>query len=546
MIHFSNVTKQYGSKVLYQNASFQIRANDRIGLVGPNGAGKTTIFRILAGQEHADAGEVIIPGRTVVGYFSQDIEDMSGRTVLEEVKAGSAHITRLAERLKTVEALLESQEFAEFNPDKMNEVLEEYGNVQQDFERLGGYDIEHRAQAVLSGLGIPVSEHHSLVDHFSGGWKVRIELAKILTLKPDVLLMDEPTNHLDVETIIWLEAWIADYKGCVVMTSHDRDFMNRLMTRTVEVAHKTITTYSGNYDFYLKEKEIRRAQLHASYARQQEMLAKEEEFIARFAARASHAAQVNSRVKKIEKIERIEIPAEEKAINFEWPEQPRSGEDVLIIEDLSKSFTKSGGSEHLVFAGASLVLKRLTKAALVGVNGAGKSTLMRCITGTETASSGVLQIGTSVKLGYFSQHALELLNPNSTVLQCLQEVIPHASIGYVKTLLGAFLFRDDEVEKKVQVLSGGERSRLVIARMLAQPVNFLVLDEPTNHLDIRTREVLLDALKRFEGTLLIVSHDRYFLRELVNKVYELDKGELRVFEGGYTDYLERTEHQIHV
>ena len=546
MIHLSNVTKQYGSKVLYQNANFQIRPNDRIGLVGPNGAGKTTIFRILSGQEHVDSGEVVIPGRIVVGYFSQDIEDMAGRTVLEEVKAGLAHVSQLAERLRKFEALLESPEFSDLDPEQMNAVLEEYGEVQQDFERLGGYDLEHRAQAVLCGLGIPATAHHSLVDHFSGGWKVRIELAKILTLKPDVLLMDEPTNHLDVETIIWLEAWLADYKGCVVMTSHDRDFMNRLMTRTVEVANKTITSYSGNYDFYLQEKEVRKSQLLASYARQQEMLAKEEEFIARFAARASHAAQVNSRVKKIEKIERIEIPAEEKVVKFEWPNPPRSGEDVLILKDLSKSFVQASGAQHEVFAGASLILKRLTKAALVGVNGAGKSTLMRCIVGAESQSSGILQIGASVKLGYFSQHALELLNPNSTVLQSLQEVVPLASIGYVKTLLGAFLFSDDEVEKRVNVLSGGERSRLVLARILAQPVNFLVLDEPTNHLDIRTREVLLDALKSFEGTLLIVSHDRYFLRELVNKVYELDKGELRAFEGNYADYLERTEHRIHV
>lgn len=541
MIHFSNVSKQYGSRVLYKNASFQVRPGDKIGLVGPNGAGKTTIFRIIHGTEDPDAGDVTIPGRAVIAYFSQDVGEMAGRTVLEEVKAGLAHVARLADDLARFEARLANLADDPMDDDAMAELLERYGEAQQEFERRGGYDLDHRAQAILTGLGIAPEDHHRPVEAFSGGWKMRVELAKVLTLNPDVLLMDEPTNHLDVESIVWLEEWLVNFKGSLVMTSHDRDFMNRVVGRVIEVANKTITTYSGNYDFYLRERDLRREQLLAAFSRQQEMLAKEEEFIARFAARASHAAQVNSRVKKLEKIERIEIPPEEKTISFEFKAPPRSGEDVVVCEGLSKTWVREDGSARVVFGNASGIVRRLSRVALVGVNGAGKSTLMKCIVGATTPSAGTVRLGANVNVGYFSQHALDVLDPKKTIFETVRDVMPNASVGVIKTLLGAFLFSDDESDKKIGVLSGGERSRVVLASLLAQPINFLVLDEPTNHLDIKSRELLLEALKGFEGTILLVSHDRYFLRALVTRVFEVDKGELRIYEGNYEYYLEKSQ-----
>jgi ATP-binding cassette, subfamily F, member 3 len=538
MVGFSNVSKQYGSKLLYKDASFIIRPADKIGLVGPNGAGKSTLFQILMGKEDPDSGEVVIPGKTVMAMFSQDVGQMRGRTVLEEVKAGSAALEKVSQKLIECEKKLENSD--KLSEDEMEKCLLEYGEAQTEFEKRGGYDLDHRAAEVLTGLGIQPEFHSHAVEHFSGGWKMRIELAKILTMQPDVLLMDEPTNHLDIESIIWLEQWLINFKGGLLMTTHDREFMNRVCKRIVEVANKTVTVFSGNYDFYLKEKEIRKEQLVASFGRQQDMLAKEEEFIARFAARASHAAQVNSRVKKLEKIDRIEIPPEEKLVSFEFKAPPRSGEDVVVFENAVKEWITQEKKVKPVFSGVNGVVRRLSKTALVGVNGAGKSTLLKCITGETTVTNGLVKIGASVNLGYFSQHAMDILNPNKTIFQTIQDIIPNASIGTIKTLLGAFLFSGDDSEKKISVLSGGEKSRVVLASILAQPVNFLVLDEPTNHLDIRSREILLESLKKFEGTILIVSHDRFFLKELVNQVFEVDHGRLNVYQGDFDYYLEKS------
>jgi len=537
MIHLSNISKQHGSQLLFRDASFQILPGSRNGLVGPNGAGKTTIFRIITGEEEVDQGNITVARRTTIGYFSQDVGDMSGRSALEEVMAGSAETVRLAAELKEMEAAM-----CDAQSDDMAALLDQYGATQAEFEHRGGYDLDTRAQAVLTGLGIGPDRFHHPVESFSGGWKMRIALARILTLKPDVLLLDEPTNHLDVESIIWLEEWLADeFGGALLMTSHDRDFMNRIVTRVIEVAHKSVTTFGGNYDFYERERDIRRDQLLASHRRQQEMLAKEEEFIARFAARASHAAQVQSRVKKIGKIERIEIPPEERVVRFEFSQPPRSGDDVVVMDGLAKEWRLPDNIVKPVFSGVSGVIRRQNKVAVVGVNGAGKSTLLKVVAGQTEPTRGTLALGANVELGYFSQHAMELLDPDKTVFETLQDVMPLASIGVIRNLLGAFLFSGDSVDKRIANLSGGEKSRVMLASLLARPVNLLVLDEPTNHLDIRSREILLDALKKFSGTVVLVSHDRHFLRSLVDRVYEIDHGEMRVYEGNYEYYL----HKVH-
>ena len=536
MVHLSNITRQHGSQILFRDASFQVLPGTHTGLVGPNGAGKTTIFRIIAGQEEVDSGELIIARKTTVGYFSQDVGDMSGRSALEEVMAACEATVRLADDMKQMEAAM----CEPMSDDEMATLLERYGTAVEEFEHIEGYDLDSRAQSVLTGLGIGPDRYNHPVESFSGGWKMRIALAGILTLKPDVLLLDEPTNHLDVESIIWLEEWLSsEFKGSLLMTSHDRDFMNRVVTRIIEVANKTVTTYSGNYDFYERERDIRFEQLIASHKRQQEMLAKEEDFIARFAARASHAAQVQSRVKKIDKIERIEIPAEERTVRFSFADPPRSGDDVAAFERLGKVWLTPDGKENPVFSGVSGMVRRLNKIAVVGVNGAGKSTFLKILAGQTEATAGSMTIGANVEIGYFSQHAMELLDPKKSVFETLQDAMPLANIGVIRNLLGAFLFSGDSVEKRIENLSGGEKSRVVLATILARPVNFLILDEPTNHLDIRSREILLDTLKNFGGTIILVSHDRHFLRLLVDSVFEIDHGEMRVYEGGYDYYLSK-------
>ncbi len=535
MVHISNVTKSYGNKVLYKNGSFQINANEKVGLVGPNGAGKTTLFRLITGEATPEEGQVSRSDKLTVGYFSQDIEDMRGKSALHEVMHSHERVPYIQDRLKVLETKLSEP----LDEDVMIKTLEEYGSLQEEFERLGGYDLESRAAEILTGLGIGPEDYNRPTESFSGGWKMRIALAKILLLNPDLLLMDEPTNHLDLESIIWLESWLLNFKGSVFMTSHDRDFMNRIVSKIVEVAHQKISTYGGNYDFYEKEKEIRKEQLIASAKKQEDMLAKEKEFIARFAARASHAAQVQSRVKKLDKIDIIEIPEEEKSISFQWPKQPRGGDEVLVLENLGKTWQTHDGKEKLVFKNVSGMVKRLDRVAVVGVNGAGKSTLMKVITGQTPATEGKYQIGPSIEVGYFSQNSADILNPNLTVVEEVHSRLPNASLGYIRSLLGAMKFSGDDVEKKIKVLSGGEKSRVILSIILSKPLNFLVLDEPTNHLDIQSREVLLKAIQDFDGTVMIVSHDRHFLREITTRVFELDKNELHIFNGSWDYYLEK-------
>jgi ATP-binding cassette subfamily F protein 3 len=537
MIHFSGISKQYGPQILFRDAGFQILPGSRSGLVGPNGAGKTTIFRLIMGEEEFDSGEITKARNVVCGYFSQDVGAMSGRSALQEVMAASEAVMQLGLQIRKMEtAMCEPME-----EDAMADLLERYGNAQAEFEHRGGYDLESRAQIILTGLGIGPDEHHHPVESFSGGWKMRIALAKILSIDPDVLLLDEPTNHLDVESIIWLEEWLSgSFKGALLMTSHDREFMNRVVTRIVEVTNRTITTYGGNYDFYLREREIRREQLLASHRRQQEMLSKEEEFIARFAARASHASQVQSRVKKIAKIERIEIPAEQRSIKFEFAEPPRSGDDVVRLEALGKVWPRPDGGAKSVFGGITGMIRRQEKIAVVGVNGAGKSTFLKVMAGRAEPTTGSLNLGANVYPGYFSQHAMDILDPRKTVLDTVQDAMPEAHLGVLRNLCAAFLFQGDDIYKRIDNLSGGEKSRVVLATMLVQPINLLILDEPTNHLDIQSRETLLAALQNFSGTVVLVSHDRHFLRCLINRVFEIDHGEMRVYDGHYEYYLEKS------
>jgi ATP-binding cassette subfamily F protein 3 len=540
MVHLTNITRQHGNHILFQNASFQITAGSRIGLVGPNGAGKSTIFRLITGEEQLDGGEISCSRKTVIGYFSQDVGDMTGDSALAEVMAASARTMQLGEEIKAMEAAM----CEAMSDDALATLLEKYGDAQEEFEHRGGYDLENRAQAVLTGLGIGPEDYLRPVESFSGGWKMRIALARILTINPDVLLLDEPTNHLDVESIVWLENWLAtEFKGAVLMTSHDREFMNRLVGRIIEVGSGSITTYGGNYDFYLREREIRREQLIASHRRQQEMLSKEEDFISRFAARASHAAQVQSRVKKLEKIERIEIPSEQKVVKFEFSEPPRSGDDAARFDMLAKSWSLADGKQKSVFGGVSGLIRRGEKIAVVGVNGAGKSTFLKCLAGQVEPTSGSVTIGANVNLGYFSQHSMDLLDPKKTVFETVQDVMPMVSIGVIRNLCAAFLFQGDDVDKRIDRLSGGEKSRVVLAMLLARPINFLVLDEPTNHLDIQSREVLLEALKNFAGTVILVSHDRHFLRSLVSRVFAIDHGQMIPYEGDYDYYLHKSGHE---
>ncbi len=540
MIHLTDISKQYGSQILFQNTSFQILPGSRTGLVGPNGSGKSTVFRLITGEEEADKGEISCSKKTVIGYFSQNVGDMAGRTALEEVMSASSEVLELGLQMKEMESAMAEP----MDDDDMAALLERYGNAVEEFEHRGGYDLESRAQTLLTGLGIGPDDFNRPVESFSGGWKMRIELAKILTINPDVLLLDEPTNHLDVESIIWLEEWLTgEFKGALLMTCHDRDFMNRIVSRIIEVANMTGTTYSGNYDFYLQEREIRRNQLAASYRRQQEMLAKEEEFIARFAARPSHAAQVQSRIKKLEKIERIVLPPEQKKMTFEFTEPPRSGDDVFSLKQVGKTWPLANGEVKSVFGGISGLIRRQDKIAVVGVNGAGKSTFLKVLAGQTTPSSGAVTVGANVNTGYFSQHSMDILDPRKTVFETVQEVMPQSTIGIVRNLCAAFLFQKDDVDKRIANLSGGEKSRVVLATLMASPLNLLILDEPTNHLDIQSRETLLLALQKFTGTVVLVSHDRHFLRCLVDRVFEIDHGEMRVYEGDYSYYLEKTEQE---
>lgn len=538
MLNISNLSKIQGGETLYSNVNLQINPGEKVGLVGPNGTGKTTLFRMIIGEEKPDTGQITFPDKFRMAYFSQNVGEMSGESAIEVVLHGDENIKVLKEKLREYENKLSDPEL---DPDEMNDILMKMGDVQTEFEKRGGYDLETRAEEVLTGLGVMPEDHHKQIEEFSGGWKMRIALARVLVVSPDLIIMDEPTNYLDMETILWLEKWLQDFSGAVFMTTHDRYFMNNVCKKIIEVANRRVTTFSGNYDFYEKDKDVRLNQLKSEFKKQQDSIQKDKEFIAKFKARASHAAQVQSRVKQLEKIDIVELPPEEQTIDFEFSTPPRGGDDVVVLKDLKKTWPKKDGQEQLIFNGLDTTIKRLEKLAVVGVNGAGKSTLLKTICGQTEPSGGEVIIGPSIKLGYFSQYSFDVLDPEKSVLEEVSSVLTTASDGYIRNLLAAFLFRGDDVLKKVKYLSGGEKSRLILATLLSQNNNLLVLDEPTNHLDIASREVLLKALKKYEGTIILVSHDRHFLKELAEKVYEIDKNKVTIYPGNYDYYLSKTQ-----
>jgi ATPase subunit of ABC transporter with duplicated ATPase domains len=488
---------------------------------------------MIVGEEQPDGGNVAVDRGTTIGYFSQDVGEMAGRTVVEETMAGAGEVAKIAHELHELEHAMGDPDREDYD-----QVLERFGEVQARFDELGGYALESKAREILAGLAFAPEVMEQDVGKLSGGWKMRVALAKILLLRPDVLLLDEPTNHLDIESILWLEGFLRAFEGSVIMTSHDREFINRLVTKIVEIDAGDLITYSGNYDFYEKQREIAAAQKEAQYARQQAMLAKEKAFIARFKARASHAAQVQSRVKKLEKIEIVEPPKTRKVVEFDFKQPQRSGEDVAKLDHVAKGY----GSKK-IYEDFEMLIRRRERWCVMGVNGAGKSTLLKLVAGSTQPDSGRVSIGASVKMGYFAQHAMELLDPQETVISSLQRDFPNSSIGALRTLAGAFGFSGDDVEKSCRVLSGGEKARLVLAKMLNDPPNFLVLDEPTNHLDMMTKEVLVKALKDFEGTMLFVSHDRAFLAALSNRVLELNPEGPKLYGGGYVEYVAQSGHE---
>jgi ATPase subunit of ABC transporter with duplicated ATPase domains len=534
MIRLDNVSKQNGHQILFIEASAALQKGEKVGLVGPNGSGKTTLFRMITGQEQPDEGQVAVDRGVTVGYFSQDVGDMSGRSAVAEVMDGAGPVSAVASQLKELEAAMADPDRA----DEMDAIIERYGETQGRFEELDGYALEGRAREVLAGLSFSPEMMDGDVGALSGGWKMRVALARILLMRPDAMLLDEPSNHLDLESLIWLEAFLKGYEGALLMTSHDREFMNRIVTKVVEIDGGVLTAYSGNYEFYERQRALSETQQQAQFERQQAMLAKEIKFIERFKARASHAAQVQSRVKKLEKIDRVEPPRRRQTVSFDFPPAPRSGEDVVSLRNVDKSY-----GERTIYDGLDFLVRRKERWCVLGVNGAGKSTLLKLVAGATAPDDGTVSVGGSVKMGYFAQHAMDLLDGERTVFQSLEDSFPQAGQGSLRTLAGCFGFSGDDVEKKCRVLSGGEKARLVMAKMLYDPPNFLVLDEPTNHLDMATKEMLVTALSQYEGAMLFVSHDRRFLGALSNRVLELTPEGIHQYGGGYTEYVARTGHE---
>ncbi len=531
MIRLDNISKQNGNRLVFIEASAALQRGEKIGLVGPNGAGKTTLFRMITGQEEPDEGQVLVDRGVSIGFFSQDVGEMEGRSAVAEVMEGAGAVSEVASELATLEAAMADPDQA----DALDAILERFGEVQARFEELGGYALDSKAREVLHGLGFSQEMMDGDVGKLSGGWKMRVALGRILLMHPDVMLLDEPSNHLDLESLIWLEKFLAGYDGALLMTSHDREFMNRVINKVIEIDGGTLTGFSGDYEFYEQQRALNEKHQQAQFERQQAMLAKEIHFIERFKARASHAAQVQSRVKKLEKIDRVEPPKRRQSLGFDFPPAPRSGEDVANLRGVHKRY-----GHRVIYEGLDLLVRRRERCCVLGVNGAGKSTLLKLVAGETTPDAGSVTLGGSVKMGYFAQHAMDLLDGDRTIFETLESAFPRSGQGSLRSLAGGFGFSGDEIEKRCRVLSGGEKARLVMALMLFDPPNFLVLDEPTNHLDMATKEMLIGALAQYEGTMLFVSHDRHFLAALSNRVLELTPDGIHQYGGGYTEYVART------
>ena len=531
MIRLDNISKQNGHQILFIEASAALQRGEKIGLVGPNGSGKTTLFRMVTGEELPDEGQVGVDRGVTIGYFSQDVGEMSGRSAAAEVMDGAGPVSEVAAELRELEVAMGDPDQA----DNMDEIIERYGEAQGRFEELGGYALEGRAREVLAGLSFTEEMMDGDVGALSGGWKMRVALARILLMRPDCMLLDEPSNHLDLESLIWLEDFLRGYEGALLMTSHDRAFMNRIVTKVIEIDGGSLNSFSGDYEFYEAQRAQNEKQQQAQFERQQAMLAKEIKFIERFKARASHAAQVQSRVKKLDKIERVEPPKRRQSVTFEFPPAPRSGEDVVTLKNVNKRY-----GERVIYEDLDFLVRRKERWCVMGVNGAGKSTLLKLVVGATEPDTGAVTMGGTVKMGYFAQHAMEVLDGDLTVFEQLEATFPQAGQGSLRALAGCFGFSGDDVEKRCRVLSGGEKARLVMAQLLYDPPNFLVLDEPTNHLDLATKEMLVEALSAYEGAMLFVSHDRHFLAALSNRVLELTPDGVHKYGGGYTEYVART------
>ncbi|MCA3008906.1 MAG: ABC-F family ATP-binding cassette domain-containing protein [Phycisphaerales bacterium] len=534
MITLTGINKRHGNQILFVDASLQLNPGEKVGLTGPNGAGKSTVFRLIVGDEKPDDGEVALPRRISIGYFRQDMGEMKGRNVLDEAIAGSGEVGALHAELEKLNADLADPDKA----DDMDRILARYGEVQSKFQDLGGYELEAKAKEVLHGLGFSDEQIAGDVGALSGGWKMRVGMAKVLLGANDVLLLDEPTNHLDIESILWLEQFLQQTKASVLMTCHDRDFMNRVVGRIIDVDNGQFVSYTGDYDFMEREQKVRAAQLEAQFERQQAMIAKMQRFIDRFGTHVAKAAQAQSKAKKIEKIDKIELPKKREVVPFAFKRPPRSGDDIVKIHGVAKAY-----GARAIYKSLDFEIKRGERWCVMGQNGSGKTTLLKMIAGHLQADGGVMKLG-SVKMGYFAQQALDLLDPELTVFEMVDRNFPLESTGAKRNLLGAFQFSGDEQDKLIKFLSGGEKSRLVLALMLFDPPNFLVLDEPTNHLDLMTKEMLVQTLADFDGTMLFVSHDRGFLRGLANRVLDVSEcaagKAAKAYPGSYVEWVEKT------